>query len=115
MPAKANIDPYSDPVVETILKEFRRGETLFKAPWSVEKFGKAVVRRTFGMAFYKWGDSARDLAALALAMLRLQLFHTAYGREDMEEMYKEFFNDCKEYELAKLVGDERAYFFRQIE
>lgn len=23
MPEKANIDPYSDPVVETILKEFR--------------------------------------------------------------------------------------------
>lgn len=115
MPAKANIDPYNDPKVENVFQEFRRAETLFKEPWSVEKFGKAAVRRTFSMAFYKWGDSAESLASLALGILRLQLFHTANGREDMEAMYKEFFNDCQAYASAKLVGDERAYFFRQFE
>ena len=105
MPAKANIDPCSDPVVEEISKEFVRAE----------KHGYAAIRHAFHLDFNVFKFHTEFFAPLALAMLRLSLSHWANGREHVASTYNDFFLRCKDYALSNLEGDELAYFLRQIE
>lgn len=103
--ANNNIDPYSDPVVEAIFKEFVRAE----------KHGYAAIQYTFHLDFNAFKYHIEFFTPLALAMLRLSLSHWENGREHVASTYNEFFLKCKDYASSKLEGDERAYFFRQIE
>ena len=104
MPEQANIDPYSDPVVEAIFREFVRAE----------KHGYAAIRYTFHLDFNAFKQCTEFFTPLALAMLRLSLYHWANGRELVASVYDEFFLKCKDYALSNLEGDELAYFLRQI-